>query len=256
MTVREMTVAEMMTKPELTPVDFLSTEPLSLRAIDQAWVNKRAAQLVNPVDPGMPNVEGALFEAVEVLYDRIGPNAKEDVCAMVFTPANDTDPYVVAIPLTHLTNREKQQGLGMPPVAARPDRKECSLREEFENLLFEEGSFDPKVLDRDSRDRYVMQWVNARWEGFQMYHNKLTIAGATNYKPKYAKTLGRYVISKVGPTGAVQFHNVPFRHQTKALAFEEANRLSTEYQGVFAVFRCLDIIDNREGIVLDTPNPS
>lgn len=229
-----------MTAQELTPVDFLSTEPLSLRAIDQAWVHKRASEL------GHATTEGALLEAVEVLHERIGPNVKEDAAVMVFTPTNDTDPYIVAIPLTRLTTREKQQGLGMPPVAARPDRKECSLREEFENLLFEEGSFDPSVLKRDSRDKYVMQWVNARWEGFQMYHNKLTIAGTSGYKPKYAKTLGRYVISQVGPTGAVNFHNVPFRHQTKALAFEEANRLSTEHNRVFAVFRCMDIIDNRQ----------
>lgn len=246
MTVRELSVTEALSKPELTPVDFLSTEPLSLRAIDQVWVKKRAAALTNAVDPGMPNIEGALFEAVEVLYDRIGPNAKEDALAMIFTPGNDTDPYIVAIPLNRLTNREKQQGTGMPPVAARPDIKEGALREEFENLLFEEGSFDPSILNRDERGKYTTAWVNARWEGFQMYHNKLTIAGTANYKPRYAKTLGRFVISKVGPTGAVTFHPVPFRHQTKALAFEEANRLSTEHNGVFAVFRCLDIIDNRQ----------
>jgi hypothetical protein len=239
-----------MTVQELTPVDFLSTEPLSLRAIDQAWVNKRTVEL------GQPNVEAALLEAVEVLHERIGPNVKEDAPVMVYTPANDTDPYVVAIPLTRRTTRELQQGHGMPPVAARPDNKNCTLREEFENLLFEEGSFDPKVLDRDSRDKYVMQWVNARWEGFQMYHNKLTLAGTASYKPKYAKTLGRFIIGKVTQTGAVNIHNVPYRHQTKALAMEEANRLSTEHKGVFAVFRCLDIVDNHQGIVLDTPFPS
>lgn len=246
MTVREVTIMEALTKPELTPVDFLSTEPLSLRAIDQAWVKKRAAQLTNAIDPGMPNIEGALFEAVEVLYDRIGPNAKEDVCAMLFTPANDTDPYIVAIPLAYRTTREKQQGLGTPPAPLRPDTKNLTLRDEFENLLFEEGSFDPKVLDRDSRGKYVTQWVNARWEGFQMYHNKLTIASSDSYSPKYAKTLGRYVLGKVGAAGVAIFTKAPYRHQTKALALEEANRLSALFGEPFALFRCLDIIDNRQ----------
>mgnify|MGYP003407763763 FL=1 len=224
-------------KPEL---DFLATEPLSLRAIDQAWIKNRAVEL------GCSDIQGALEEAVGVLYERIGPNAK-DAPAMVFTPGNDTDPYIVAIPLDHLTNREKGQSKGMPPVAERPDVKHSTLRDEFENLLFESGSFDPSILKLDAKGRYVTPWVNARWEGFMMYHNKLTIAGTDNYKPKYAKTLGRYVIGKVAPTGAVLFHKVPFRHQTKAMALEEANRLSTDFDGAFAVYRCLDIIDNRTG---------
>ena len=227
----------MQNKPEL---DFLSAEPLSLRAIDQAWIKKRAVEL------GRSDIQGALEEAVGVLYERIGPNAK-DAPAMVFTPGNDTDPYIVAIPLDHLTNREKGQSKGMPPVAERPDVKHSTLRDEFENLLFESGSFDPSILKLDAKGRYATPWVNARWEGFMMYHSKLTIAGTDNYKPKYAKTLGRYVIGKVAPTGAVLFHKVPFRHQTKAMALEEANRLSTDFDGAFAVYRCLDIIDNRTG---------
>ena len=234
----------MQNKPEL---DFLSAEPLSLRAIDQAWIKKRAVEL------GRSDIQGALEEAVGVLYERIGPNAK-DAPAMVFTPGNDTDPYIVAIPLDHLTNREKGQSKGMPPVAERPDVKHSTLRDEFENLLFESGSFDPSILKLDAKGRYATPWVNARWEGFMMYHSKLTIAGTDNYKPKYAKTLGRYVIGKVAPTGAVLFHKVPFRHQTKALALEEANRLSTDFDGAFAVYRCLDIIDNRKGQFVEEDN--
>mgnify|MGYP003407734786 CR=1 FL=1 len=225
----------MQNKPEL---DFLATEPLSLRAIDQTWIKNRAVEL------GCSDIQGALEEAVGVLYERIGPNAK-DAPAMVFTPGNDTDPYIVAIPLDHLTNRERGQSKGMPPVAERPDVKHSTLRDEFENLLFESGSFDPSITKVDDKGRYVVLWVRARWEGFQMYHTKLTIESSDSYKPKYAKTLGRYVIGKVAPTGAVLFHKVPFRHQTKALALEEANRLSADFDGAFAIYRCLDIIDVR-----------
>ena len=242
MTAREITITEALTKAPLLPTDFLSTQQLSIRAIDQAWVSKRATELPNALLPGMPNVAGALFEAVEVLYDRIGPNAQEDVCAMVYTPNNDTDPYIVAIPLAHLTNRERQRGTGMPPVAARPDNKDSTLQEEFENLLFEEGSFDPSIVNKDARGKYTTPWVNARWEGFQMYHKRLTVAGTRNFQPKFKKVLGRFVIGKLTSAGAVNFHNVPYRHQTKALALEEANRLATEYGGSFAIFRCLDII--------------
>lgn len=236
-----------MTTQNSPDLEFLSPEPLSLRAIDQAWVKKRAAVLPNSKFPNEPNIEGALIEALDTLYERIGENAKPDIPAMVFAPDNDTDPYVIGIPLDKRRSREKREARGHAP--ANPpivDLKELTLREDFENLLFQQGSFEPHIVNRDERGRYITPWVNARWEGFQMYHNDLVVMTSGKYKNKYARTLGRYVIGKLVLNGGVMFKQVPFRHQTKALALEEANRLSTEFGEPFAIFRCLDIIDTTE----------
>lgn len=238
----------MLENPPLVDTDFLANESYSFRAVDNAWVRKRAAQLVNPIDLGQPNILGALVEAAEVLYDRVGVNAKEDAHALFFYADNDTDPFVIAIPLDHRSIVEKRAEKGpiTPPPKPTPPAKETTLREDFEDLLFQEGSFDHKVLDRLQNGRYKTPWVQAKWEGFCMYHNKLVTLPAEKYKPRYDKVLGRYIIGKVGDTGAILFHNVPFRHQTKALALEEANRLSAEFQHPFAIFRCLDIINLAE----------
>jgi hypothetical protein len=237
-----------MTTQSLPPLDFLSPEPLSLKAIDQTWLNKRAAELANPETPDVPNIEGALLEALDQLYERIGTNAKDDVPALVFAPDNATDPYVVGISLDRRSGRERRGADRGPanPTPLMPDTKENTLREDFENLLFESGSFDPGIVTRDGNGRYLVPWVNARWEGFQMYHSKLVVNSTGTFKNKYTRTLGRYVIGKVAVNGGVIFKQIPFRHQTKALALEEANRLSVDLGGAFAVFRCLDIIENPE----------
>lgn len=224
---------------QVTDLSFLSPEPFSLRAIDQTWVNHRAAQLGSPEEP---DISGALTEVAQTLYERIGDNVKDEGEPVVFMPGNETDPYVIGIPLDQRRARLKREGKA-PPVALVPDNKEMSLREEFEDLLFQEGSFDPSILDRADNDRYVVPWVNARWEGFQMYHRRLTLVSTDKFKAKYNRTLGRYVLGKVAINGSVLFTKTPFRHQTKAQALEEANRLSTEFSAPFALFRCLDIVD-------------
>lgn len=233
------------TKLEL---EFLSQVPLSLRAVDQAWVNERAAQIPNEAFPGEPNVEAALAEVVERLHQRLGQNVKEDTPGFVYTPDNDTDPYVVCVPLDKLS---RGQRLERNRIHREPDNtpsrltdtSESNLRKEFENLLFQDLLLEEKVLEQDHLGRYITPWVNARWEGFQMYHRHLTVAGKPAFKNRYNRTLGRYVIGKIGHQGKAIFTTAPFRHQTKAEAMQEANRLAVELGEPFAVFRCLDIID-------------
>lgn len=226
-----------MTTQTLPELEFLSKQAISLRAIDQEWIKTRALELGD--DP-----VAALSEAVQTLYDRIGHNVKEDEEVMVFTPENDTDPYVVGIYLDQRTVRQKLAANNATrPAPAMLDSKENSMREDFENLLFEQCPCEPSVIQRDERGRYVVAWVNARWEGFLMYHNNISVIKQNKFQNKYVRTLGRYVIGKMALNGAVLFTKAPFRHQTKALAMEEANRLSTELGEVFAVFRCLDIVD-------------
>jgi len=69
------------------------------------------------------------------------------------------------------------------------------------------------------------------------------VAGKPTFKNRYNRTLGRYVIGKVGHQGKAIFTTAPYRHQTRAEAMQEANLLALELGEPFAVFRCLDIID-------------
>lgn len=227
--------------------DFLFPTPLSLRAISQNWVNTRAKQIPNEQQPGEPNVQAALDEAVDRILERIGHNLNEEKPGTIYAPDNDTDPYIVCIPLNNLTGRLKRSHVGLEkgvlPTQIKPDVVESTLQDEFEDLLFQDLMLEQKVLDKDEQGKYKTSWVNARWEGFQMYHRHLTIAGKPAFKNRYNRTLGRYVVGQVGHQGKVVFTRVPFRHPTRASAMEEANRVAAEQQQPFAVFRCLDIID-------------
>ena len=227
-------------------MNFLSPMPFSLKAISQEWVNKRAGELVNGVDPGQPNVEGALYEAAQVLFERAGANASDDECAILYTPSNDKDPYIIGIPLDQRPLRSKRKSrilAGYKPILPKPT-PETSIRLDFENLMFETvDGFNISDLDCNEEGEYKNPITQSYWKGFCMYHNKLTIVSNGAFKPKYSKTLGVYVVARVATNGTAVFTQSPFRHYTKAGALEEANRLTATHGSPFAIFRCLDIID-------------
>lgn len=239
-----------MNQSKLPIPDFMFNKSLSLKAIDGPWVRARAAELVTPDNP-VPDNQAALLEAVEVLQVRLGHNLVDDTPVMVFEPSNDEDPYIVGISIHQFTPRGNRKAkpaskLVTPTEPPRiQDTKQNTLREDFENMLFEMGGHPPSIVDRDDRDVYILPWVQEQWNGFKMYHYRFTSAGTDTHKGKYDRTLGRYVIGKINFNGSATFHAMPYRHQTKALAKEEANRLSMEHNCPFGVFRCLDIVDNR-----------
>lgn len=228
-------------EPFVNP-DFMFKEPLSLRAIDPVWVRKRAAELglVN----GEPDINGALTEVADNLTVRMKNNALPDTPVMVYAPINEEDPYILGIAIHRITPRgirkPKEHVVKEPPLET--DKNPNALRDDFENMLFEEGDYPPSIVDRDGQDEYLLPWVNSQWMGFQMYHRRFTNAGSPEHKAKYNNALGRYVIGKIQLNGTVGFHHQPYRHKTKASALEEANRLVDDYNTPFAVFRCLDIV--------------
>lgn len=230
----------------LSELEFLSKDALSIRAIDNAWVRERAWELSGDKGPDMSHIQEVLTEVVQALYERLGHNAADDMPAMLFFPSNELDPYIVGLHINHRTNYQKRLmasiEANIPHIPTKVSA-ETSLREDFENLLFEEGAVNPNDLDVDENNRYIKKWVKARWEGFMMYHNNNTAVKSASFKNKYNNTLSRYVIGKVTEAGKVVFTAAPYRHKTKALAMEEANRLAAQFIAPFAVFRCLDIIE-------------
>ena len=241
-----------MTTETQPTLDFLSELPLSLRAIDQNWVNQRAVELVAAAESNAPiEVSEARYqileEIVERLGERLGSNLRDDALALLFSPSNETDPYVVGLPIDGRSSHQKR--IERAKETPRPAPPQVSLdyrtvRADFEDGLFQTGEYELSVLDKDEDGNYLEQWVTDRWKGFQMFYNQMVIANSGKFKNKYSKTLGRYVVGKIANNGAALFVRAPFRHETKAGAFQEANNLSTEHASPFGVFRCLDIIDN------------
>lgn len=222
---------------------FLLEGAYSLRPIDQVWLRKRAAEL----NPEEPDLQRALEEAVETLRDNLGHNLDEDAEMLLYSSDSNTDPYIVALPIKKRRNPGDQVRNVTPPVAKRPDLKESSIQLEFENILFESNEeFGLNDLEKNDMDEYVNNDVRQRWEGFKLYHEKLTIEATPHFKKEYHKSLGRYVVGKITRNGTSLFIKTPFRHQTKALAMEEACRLSGEHNEAFGIFRCLDIVSPEE----------
>lgn len=237
-----------MTNPTNADVSFLHAKCWSMKAIDQNWINQRSNELADPIT-GTPDISAALGEVVEALVGRIGNNIGSSEEAVIYVPGNETDPYVVGIELRKNTKRGPRAGAKPPyeeamTVLEMQDPKESCLRDDFEDLLFQEDAYLPSIIDRDPQGRYILDWVNERWAGFQMYEQRLVAHNSDYYDGKYCKTLGRYVVGRMANNGAVVFRTMPFRHQTKALAMEEANRQTETLGGAFAVYRCLDIIHN------------
>jgi len=228
--------------------DFFHPDPLSMRAISREWVDKRAVELAG--ESAEPDVHGALVEAVELITARTAWNLAEDRQVLVYTPDGENDPYVVAIPLN--SSRRVGKPRLDPPVTHTPkvpDTKRRNIVDDFEDIVFEmDFELSPSDLDRDQNGRYINAHVRALFTGFKMYHDKLTMARSEQYRTNYNKTLGRYVLAKVGNNGIAIFNKAPFRHLSKAMAIEEANRLSEQLGEAVGVFRCLDIIKvDKEG---------
>lgn len=238
---------------ENVPLPFLHRDPLSLRAIDPVWVTNRAAEIAAERGLTEPDIQSALLEAIDTLCQRAAWNYREDTDVLVYEPSEESHPYLIAVPLAHNTGRHRRlREAGTqppPPPPVNADSKQSSLKEEFENVIFEkETDLFPSDLDTDTNGVYINERVRTLWEGFKLYHHKLTAVSSERYKTNYNKALGRYVVAKIGNNGVAIFTKTPYRHHTKALAMEEANRLSAHYGGVFGVFRCLDIVENTEGL--------
>lgn len=220
--------------------NFLSEKPYSLRPISQEWVDRRAAELaIN----GNPNFEGALLEVVDRLLQRTSHNYDHNAQALVYTPENDGDPYVLALPLIHHTKKTRhniEPAKGQEPKT--PDFKGSNIRLDFENLIRTEYPELANKLEADAKGAYLDPKVNGLWDGFRLYHNKLTVESHPVFRQSYHKALGRYVLAKVGNNGIPVFTKTPFRHASKVVAIEEATRLAKEHSEGFGVFRCIDIV--------------
>lgn len=217
--------------------NFLPAEPYSLRPVCQHWVKQRAVELGG-------RIEDALLEVVEHLYVRTSHNNDDSRQVLVYSPSGEQDPYVIALPLIN-HKKAVQDSVAPParPCPVTPDNRKSNVREEFEDLLFvERDDLTPSALDKDEQGNYLDPTVNTLWQGFRLYHRRLTIESKPAFREQYQKILGRYVLAKVSPAGVPLFNRTPFRHATRAKAYEEASRLSSEVGEAFGVFRCLDIV--------------
>lgn len=231
------------TKPDLP---FFNEKEYSLKAISQTWLNMRCGELGG-------DLQGAFQEVLDGLVDRLGNNVEQEGECRIYFPDNETDPYVFAIPLDRrsefLRSKAKAQArvqhlMPLQTVEQVAENKTTTVKEDFENLLFEENDgYDHRLLNTDEQGNYTDPKTRNRWEGFLMYHQNFTILGKDHYKNKYGKTLGKYVVARLAKNGIAIFTAAPYRHQTKADAVEKANALSKEFMAPFSVFRCMDIYD-------------
>lgn len=217
--------------------NFLPANPWSLRPVCQDWVNRRAAELGG-------DVSAALSEVYEVFAQRTSYNFDHDREPLVYTPDGPNDPYILALPLVKYRGGQAPSiKPAKPHVPGDPKLKTSNLKDEFENYVFEgDDELTLDDLDVDDHGVYLNQRVRGLFDGFKLYHDKVTMADCTDFRDPYLRILGRFVVAKVTPGGAALFTKAPFRHHTKADALEEAHRLVGELNDGFAVFRCMAII--------------
>lgn len=86
--------------------------------------------------------------------------------------------------------------------------------------------------------RFLDKKTHQMWLGYEIAHR------APHYRATeeeyQSAIMGKYIIGNhVGPGVKLMMSHKPMVHGTKRTAFEEANRLTTEYGGPYAVFRCV-----------------
>lgn len=215
--------------------NFFHPQAYSVRTIDPQWVSKRTEELGDE--------QAALNEVLEQLMVRVDQNYDESRDPLVYMPDGEGEPYILAIPICNVPVRKRPKA--ETPVRKHqpnPDNKRSSLRDDFEQLVFEIYPTLNKSDLAKENDIYINPLVKASWEGFKLHHSRLTEANSHTYRDNYNKTLGRYVIGKINQAGVALFNHAPYRHLTLTAATEEAKRLTAEKNEAFGIFRCLDII--------------
>jgi hypothetical protein len=218
--------------------------PLSLHPVDAIWVNQRAKELSDARGLKRPDVKGALTEVVDRFVDQAGDNLDESRNLVLYQPSSETDPYIVAVPVKEaVTVGEASPAPAETQKPASFHENPNTIQEEFENMLFEtEVGATPSELEKDANGRYINSRIRLLWFGFNMYHQKMTMARRADFREDYHKPLGSYVVCKVTETGATIFTKVPTRFKTKAQGYEEARRLQAEQGEAWGIWRCMDII--------------
>lgn len=214
--------------------------PLSLHHVDSTWVNARAKELSEARGLKRPDVKGALSEIVEKFVDEVGDNLDESRDLALYQPSGDTDPYIIAVPIQVAVEATVEAPVF---VERRLHEVPNTIQEDFENVIFEtEVGATASDLAKDSEGRYINSRIRLMWFGFNLYHQKMTMARREQFREAYHKPLGSYIVGKVYENGGTVFTKVPTRYRTKALAFEEAHRLQNEQGEAWGIWRCIDII--------------
>lgn len=221
--------------------------PLSLHHIDSAWVNQRAKELSDARGHKRPDIKGALSDAADQFVDLAGDNLDISRDLAVYQPSGDTDPYIIAVPIIVSTPSVPATVPAADPVPFKLHEHPNTIQEDFENALFEtEVGATPAELAKDSDGRYIHSRIRLLWFGFNLYHQKMTMARRAEFREAYHKPLGSYIVGKVYENGGTVFTKVPTRFRTKALAFEEANRLQEAHGEAWGIWRCIDIIGKKD----------
>ena len=226
--------------------------PLSLHHVDSVWVNQRARELSDARGHKRPDIKGALADAADQFVDKVGDNLDESRDLAVYQPSGDADPYIIAVPI-----KDAEVGnAATQPAPFKLHEVPNTIQDDFENALFEtEVGATPAELAKDADGRYISSRIRLLWFGFNLYHQKMTMARRTEFRETYHRPLGSYIVGKVYENGGTIFTKVPTRFRTKALAFEEAHRLLDAHGEAWGVWRCIDIIGKSDAKPVEEDAP-
>ena len=219
--------------------NFLPKAPVSVRAIDSAWVAERAAK-------DKVTEQEVISEIAEHLATRLNHTMDETRDVLLYSPENKGDPYILALPLKLEAPKEKRfinEGKLPPKSFIKSELDNDKITAEFERLIKKKyPNLNDFVFIKDSLGVYLDPTIKDYWEGFLLYHDSQTTVCDTVNKKIYEKSIGRFIIGKIVPSGAVLFNKAPYRHATRASATEEALRLSNAYDCSFVVYRAIGVV--------------
>jgi hypothetical protein len=90
--------------------------------------------------------------------------------------------------------------------------------------------------------RFLDKKTHQMWLGYELFHKAAMHRVEADEK---ALLHGTYVIgAHIGPGPKLGMSHRPFVHKTKHSAFEEAERLTNEHGGPYAIFRCIKVTES------------
>lgn len=219
--------------------NFAPKAPVSLRAVDAAWVADRAtATGVTPLE--------VIQEVANGLVERLNHNMDATRDVLLYSPENEDGPYILALPLKWESSKTKKQSAEAKPLPKsfiNSDADNNKIVKEFETLIRKKyPGLDDFVFVRNQLGIYLDPKIKDLWDGFWLYHESQTTVSDTVNKKMYEKSLGRFILGKIVASGSVMFPTAPYRHATRQGATEEALRLSGTYGCSFAIYRAVDVV--------------
>lgn len=212
------------------------------RPVSGEWIKEQVAALNGGVVVEDQDLVNKVLDDVQFYFENYGLKGRfvEGSEVIVTSLGNEVFSDYLFVFEEDIRSK-KQRFIDNQPEVIEQKPFAINLRQEFEDTLIGLTDYTVEQLHIDVDGKYLDKTVQVLWEGFKLYHEGLSIP-SDKLKGRVRGNLGVFFIGEAHKSGSLMFHSRPYRHQTKAAAYEHANHLASTQLKHFAVCRCIDII--------------